>query len=151
MQILVNDRDYLDDFVRLNEEWIAKYFQIEEVDIKIAKNPGQIIDTGGYIFTLIDGNQVVGVCALFKQDDSTFEIARMAVPPEHQGNGFGDQLMEACIAKLDELGVRRTIVYSNTKLKAAVSLYKKYGFRTLKLGQHAAYSRANIVLERKLS
>jgi GNAT superfamily N-acetyltransferase len=148
VHVLENNRDYLSDFIRLNEEWISSYFEVEDVDKKLAENPGQVFDDGGYIFTVIENDEVVGVCALFREKAGIFELARMAVPPRHQGKGYGDVLMDACLSKLGEIHAKKAYIVSNTKLEAAISLYKKHGFETTVLGEHPVYSRANIVLER---
>ena len=65
MQIVENQPEYLDDFIRLNEEWISSYIEIEEVDKLLAANPYKIIENGGYIFTATSNGKAVGVCALF--------------------------------------------------------------------------------------
>jgi len=147
MEIFENNKDHLPDFISLNEEWISKYFQIEDVDTELSKNPHIVIDEGGYIFSLVDGNKVVGVCALFCDGNGVFELARMAVSPAHQGKGFGGKLIEACLAKLVKIVAKRVYVVSNTKLGPAISLYKKYGFVTKFKGVHPIYTRANIVME----
>lgn len=144
-----NNRAHLDDFIRLNEEWISTYFELEDIDRELATNPGKVIDDGGYIFGLVEKNEVVGVCALFRESDSVFEIARMAVSPNHQGNGYGDILMNACLKKLAALRATRAYIVSNTKLEAAIALYKKHHFETVHLGEHPDYSRGNIVMERR--
>jgi ribosomal protein S18 acetylase RimI-like enzyme len=149
MELKENDESRLTDFIRLNEEWISRYFEIEEVDRALAKNPYKIIAAGGYIFSLILADEVVGVCALFNHGDGTFELARMAVPPKHQGKGFGNKLIDACLKKLLLIDAESVYLVSNTKLKAAIELYRKYGFKTVSEGSHPEYSRANIVMERR--
>ena len=151
MHLVENDRALLDDFLRLNEEWISAYFEIETSDRALADNPGRIIDEGGYIFSLVSGGTVAGVCALFNEGNGTYELARMAVAPEQQGKGYGNRLMTACLGKLAEIGATRVYLLSNTKLEAAISLYKKHGFETVSVGQHPVYARANIVMERSIS
>ncbi len=143
-----NNRDHLADFIRLNEEWISKYFKLEEADQALSQNPGKVIDDGGYIFSLLVDEEVVGVCALFYEGAAVYEIARMAVSPQYHGRGYGDILMKACLNKLNELRASRAYIVSNTKLEAAVALYKKHGFETIHLGEHPEYARANIVMER---
>jgi N-acetylglutamate synthase-like GNAT family acetyltransferase len=148
MKILENNLDYLHDFIRLNEEWITQYFTIEKADMKLAENPTQIIDDGGYIFSLKVEKKIVGVCALFHVGDKKYELARMAVSSNYQGNGYGEKLMQCCIDKLSQINAKRVYLLSNTKLIAAISLYKKYGFKVVSVGQHPVYARANIVMER---
>ncbi len=148
MNIIENSRDYLADFIRLNEEWISQYFEIEETDKNLASNPFKIIEDGGYIFCLVSGDNVMGVCALFNVGDGEFELARMAVSPACHGKGYGNRLIEHCLSKLKEINAQRVYLVSNTKLEAAISLYKKHGFQTVSAGPHPIYSRANIVMER---
>ena len=103
MEIIENNRHYLKDFISLNEEWISSYFMLEAVDHSLAENPGKVIDNGGYIFSLLLDNQVVGVCALFNEGNGIFELARMAVSPAHQGKGYASLLIEACLNKIKML------------------------------------------------
>ena len=147
MEIFENNKNHLPDFISLNEEWISKYFQLEDVDTKLSENPHVVIDDGGYVFSLVDGTKVVGVCALFNDGDGVYELARMAVSPEHQGKGYGSKLIEACLKKLCKILAKKVYVVSNTKLEPAILLYKKYGFVTKFEGVHPVYTRANIVME----
>jgi putative acetyltransferase len=148
MKIVENEKKFLEDFIRLNEEWISTYFEIEEVDRKLAANPYQIVENGGHIFSLVSEKEVLGVCALFNDGDGVFELARMAVSRQSQGGGLGHKLMLACLAKLSEIGANKVYLVSNTKLASAIALYKRHGFKTVSQGQHPIYSRANIVMER---
>jgi len=151
MYVAENKQEYLDDFIRLNEEWIASFFEIEDADRKLAANPNKVIDDGGYIFSLIFDEEVVGVCALFNEGNGVYELARMAVFSKHHGKGYGKKLMQECISKLKEIEAKKVYLISNTKLKIAISLYEKYGFQTVSKGQHPNYLRANIVMERNVS
>lgn len=150
MPILINQKQYLPDFIRLNEDWISHYFRIEEADRELARNPAGIIDDGGYIFSLLEKEQVVGVCALFKEEDDVFQLARMAVSPETQRKGYGDALMNAAFEHLHKIGASRVYLLSNTILAPAIALYRKHGFTVLGEGQHPVYARFNIVMEKLL-
>ncbi|ROR94887.1 N-acetylglutamate synthase-like GNAT family acetyltransferase [Sinobacterium caligoides] len=151
MEVLENQKEFLDDFIHLNEEWITTYFELEAADHALAENPFKIIEDGGYIFSLASNDRVHGVCSLFYEEDGVFELARMAVSPYSQGKGYGNKLIEAALSKLSEIGAKRVYLVSNTKLKPAIELYKKYGFNTIFEGQHPMYSRANIVMSRNVS
>lgn len=150
MELLVNGTEYLKDFIRLNEDWITRYFKLEEADLKLREEPFRIIEEGGYIFTLVEDSEVLGVCALFNKGDGVFELARMAVDPQHQGKKLGVKLMQAAMDTLTELNAKKVQLYSNTMLDPATSLYKKYGFETVSVGQHPTYKRANIMMEKQL-
>ena len=138
------------DFIRLNEQWISEYFCIEELDRELAKNPFKIVTDGGHIISLVENSRVIGVCALFKDDDQAFEFARMAVEPSERGKGYGDKLLSAALERTKERGASIVYLVSNTILVPAIRLYRKHGFVTRTEGQHPVYARANIIMERQL-
>jgi len=146
LEIVENKTEYLNDFIRLNEEWITSFFQLEDTDRKLAENPKKIIDDGGYIYSLLTNDEVVGVCALFNEGNSVYELARMAVSPKHQGKGYGDKLLNACLSKAKEIKANKVYLVSNTQLEAAIALYRKHNFKTVNKEQHPIYSRANITM-----
>jgi len=137
-------------FKDLNEEWITQYFKMEESDHKALGHPEEyIIDKGGHIYIALYDGEAVGACALIKMDDSKFELAKMAVSPKAQGKSIGTLLGQACIDKARELGADTLFLESNTRLKPAISLYRKLGFEKI-TGPPSPYERANIQMELKL-
>lgn len=88
MLIEFNNELHCRDFVRLNELWITEHFQIEEADRKLAADPMKIVADGGHIISLVEDGHVVGVCALFKESNNRFQLARMAVEPRERGKGY---------------------------------------------------------------
>lgn len=140
---------YQEAFKTLNEEWIRKYFVMEEADFKALDHPQEyILDRGGYIAIALLENEPVGTCALMKMDNPQFdyELAKMAVSPKAQGLGIGYQLGLKVIEKAKELGATTVFLESNTVLKPAIQLYKKFGFKEI---EHIAtpYERCNIQME----
>ena len=108
-----------------------------------------IIDKGGHIYIALYNGEAVGACALIKMDDKKFELAKMAVSPKAQGKSIGTLLGLACIEKAKELGGDTLFLESNTRLKPAISLYRKLGFEKI-TGPPSPYERANIQMELKL-
>jgi len=151
MDIFENNKDHYQAFIDLNEQWITSFFEIEEVDRKLAANPHKIVTDGGYIFSLVSEGEVVGVCALFNDGDGVYELARMAVDPEHQGRRFGDKLMKVALKKVSEIGASKVYLLSNKGLTKALSMYKKYGFKTMSEEAHPVYTRCDITMELEIS
>lgn len=152
MQIFENNIEHLPDFIRLNEEWILKYFALEDADIELAANPSKIIENNGYIFSLVENQLIVGVCALFSEGDGVFEVARLAVSPAHQGKGYGRVLLKTCLTKATEvLHAQKVYLVSNTKLKPAIKLYTEFGFIPVESVRHTFYARGNITLQLNLT
>ncbi len=134
-------------FRQLNEEWITKYFRMEESDYKALDHPGEyILDKGGHIFMALYKGEPVGACAIIPMDDGGFELAKMAVSPKAQGLGIGFLIGQACIGKARKLGARRVYLESNTALKPAINLYHKLGFHKV-AGPPSPYERCNIQME----
>ncbi len=133
-------------FKLLNEEWIKAYFVLEDADKRALDDPeGYILEKGGKIFCAMEGDIVLGVCALMKMDDDNFdfELAKMAVSPTAQGKGIGYLMGLAIIEKAKSLGAKNLFLESNTKLKPALSLYRKLGFQEIE-GYNSPYARSNI-------
>jgi ribosomal protein S18 acetylase RimI-like enzyme len=134
-------------FRRLNEAWITKYFSIEESDRNVLDAPDrQILQKGGHILVAELGERVAGVCALLKMPDGGYELAKMAVDPEFQGRGIGLLLGQAAVARARSSGAPRVYLESNTKLKPAITLYEKLGFRKV-VAPPSPYARSNIQME----
>ncbi len=140
------------EFVKvLNYEWLNKYFSVEPSDVIQLSNPTvEIIDKGGYIFYALADNEIVGTVTLMKEGNTIFELGKMAVTESAQGKGIGKKLIEFSIETAESLGAEKLILYSNTRLETAVSLYKKFGFQET-LMDKAHYKRANMKMERLIN
>ena len=134
VEILEYDPQYKDYFKKLNLQWLKKYFEVEERDKKILSNPEtEIIQKGGFIFfARLDGD-IVGTTALLKVDDETYEISKMAVTEPAQGKQAGKKLADAAIGRAKSKGAKRLLLKTDNRLKAAVNLYRKLGFRVTQL------------------
>lgn len=139
-------------FEQLNREWIEQYFDLEEADLEVFRDPTRsILLPGGQIFFVLAGNQVQGTCAVLRRSPLECEIAKMAVAAEARGRGLGDLLMEAAIRFAIETGAQRIIIVSNTVLQPAIRLYQKHGFIRVPLASDERYRRVNIRLIRELA
>jgi len=140
---------YHDAFKSLNEEWISKYFKIEEADRKALDNPkSYILNKGGKIFVALYQGQPVGVCSLIKMNDPEYEyeLAKMAVSPAVQGKNIGWLLGQTVINAAKKLGASKLYLESNTALKPAINLYHKLGFKKV-VTRSTPYARCNIQME----
>lgn len=151
MPIELDNRRHCEDFVRLNLQWINEHFEMEDADRKMAADPFRVVADGGHIISLVEDGRVIGVCALVKESERCYQLARMAVAPEERGKGHGDTLLDAALERARADGAERVYLLSNTVLGPAISLYLKHGFVTQSEGAHPAYARCNIVMERRWS
>ena len=143
--------DFRPAFEQLNRDWIESYFVLEDADRAVFADPaGAILAPGGQIFFVVEGDTVLGTCAVLRHSQAECEIAKMAVAAAARGRGLGDLLMRAAIEFAGSVGARRVIIVSNTILAPAIQLYRKHGFIQVPLAADDRYQRANIRMEREL-
>lgn len=143
---------YADEYARafdaLNRAWLEHYELFEESDRKHLEHPRtSILATGGEIFFALANGEVVGTCAAIVCDAETIELAKLAVREDVRGLGIGRALTEAALAWARERRARRVILVSSTKLRAALQLYERLGFRHGPVPADAAYVTADVYME----
>jgi putative acetyltransferase len=137
-------------FKALNEAWITQYFVLEAKDREVLDDPqGKVIDRGGAILFLMDGDEAAGCCALLAMADGGFEVAKMAVAEPYKGRGFGRELMAACVERARAAGAPRLYLETNSALTPALTLYRSFGFRELGGMKRGAsdYARVDVWME----
>jgi ribosomal protein S18 acetylase RimI-like enzyme len=63
--------------------------------------------------------------------ETTGRVHWMAIVPEFQGKGLGKALMTIVCQRLRELGYRRAFLRTSSARRAAIRLYRKFGFEPL--------------------
>ena len=150
MKIVAFDNQYAKDFAELNYAWLERFFWVEEHDREVLNNPNSyIIQNGGHIFFVIQNNQVIACAALMKEPHG-WELSKMAVKEGLQGKGIGKELMNYLIDFAKAQGWKELMLYSNTRLAPAISLYKKMGFKKIPLEVDNPYERADIKMSKSL-
>jgi GNAT superfamily N-acetyltransferase len=135
------------DFVRLNREWIERYFVLEAPDLAVFEDPhAAIVAPGGQIFFAVEGDSVLGTCAVLKLATGKMELAKMAVAPAAQGRGIGRLLGEAAIAFAKAAGATRLVLVSNSRLTPALTLYQRLGFHDAPLPDAYRYTRGDVYM-----
>jgi N-acetylglutamate synthase-like GNAT family acetyltransferase len=140
-------------FRTLNEEWITRYFALEEKDIETLGDPeNTILRKGGQIFMVHLNAKPVGCVALIPIGGGVFELSKMAVSPECRGQGIGRRLIEFTIGQARMLGASSLFLGSSTKLPSAIHLYESVGFRHVRPESlpPVPYTRANIFMRLSL-
>jgi ribosomal protein S18 acetylase RimI-like enzyme len=133
-------------FERLNREWIEKFFWMEPLDFEVLQRPEEhIIKPGGAILMASVNTEIAGTVALKFVEPGVFEFTKMAVDEKFRGMKIGEALALNAIVKARAMGAHKIILYSNTLLAPAISLYKKIGFAEIPLD--GPYKRSNIKME----
>ncbi len=146
-ELITYESRYQPDFKRLNLEWLEKYNLTESHDLEILDDPdGTVIARGGCIFLVKEGDDVIGTAGLWKENDDEYELVKMAVDPLHQGKGISKLLLDKCLEEAKRRNAKRIFLYSNSQLKTALALYKKYGFRHIEV-KDAPFLTADVKME----
>ncbi|MGI9545227.1 MAG: GNAT family N-acetyltransferase, partial [Cyclobacteriaceae bacterium] len=87
-----------------------------------------------------------------KQDDYTYELAKMAVDEAYRGKQIGKKLGLIAIERAKKLKAEKIILESNKTLTPALNLYRRLGFVNV-CADHlkSLYQRANVTMELNLS
>lgn len=149
VEIIDYDDNLREPVKTLNYEWLEKYFRVEPNDVIQLSNPKEeIIDKGGLIFYARWNNEIVGTASLLKISPGEYELGKMAVTEKARGHHIGNALIEHCFHVSQRMKIRKLVLYSNTLLKPAIHLYKKYGFHEVPI-EKGHYERANIKMEKR--
>lgn len=135
-------------FRSLNRAWIERFFALEPADLKTLDDPeGAIVAPGGEIFFALVAGTVAGTAAAVPVGPGAFELAKMAVSPEHQGSGIGQALGQAVIDWVRSQRATRLFLLTNSSLGPALRLYRRLGFQDRPLPSHTDYARADVYME----
>ena len=140
-------------FRTLNEEWITRYFVLEEKDrITLGDPHGNIVAPGGQVLMVRVKGEPVGCVALLPMDDGSFELSKMAVATKLRGQGVGRRLILHAVEHARSLGARSVFLGSSTKLGNAVHLYESVGFQHVAAESLPAmkYQRADVFMRMDL-
>ena len=138
-------------FESLNRAWIEKYFWLEEIDIYVLQHPEDaIISKGGSILMATYDGAVAGTVALKKVNNDVYEFTKMAVDVAFRRKGIAEALSYAAFDKAKMAGAKKVILYSQTGLAAAITMYKKLGFAEVPL-EAGVYKRSDIKMEIELA
>lgn len=150
IQIIDYSPEFQHAFEQINKEWVIQYFSLEPFDIMQLENPeAHILSKGGAILFAKEGEEIIGTVGLVKMEEGVFELIKMGVRPKAQGKKVGQMLVKAILEKAKEMGAKKVVLYSNSKLEAALNIYRKFRFREL-VPECGKYQRCDIKMEIEL-
>jgi len=132
IEFIAFDEKYMNDFRRLNEDWLGSYLEITDYDRHILSNPiKEIINKNGKIYLLMSGDKVVGTYALQKISDQACELSKFTILEEFRGRKLGERMLEHAIENVKRLKCNSIMLFTHHELKEASRLYSKMGFEVI--------------------
>ncbi len=147
----VTIREFRDDlapfFLSINQEWIEKFFSMEAFDREQLEHPRKnIIEKGGQVWFAEYEGQVIGTASMRWVEDGVYELIKMGVTPQAQGQSVGQKLAISAITWAKNQRAKRVVLYSNTCLAPAIRLYRRLGFVEVPI-ESGKYQRCDIKME----
>lgn len=149
MNIVKYDKKYCEEFIRLNLEWIDRYYEIEPSDRKMLKSIDEYIQKGAMIYFAVEDEQVLATCMIEPHEDNVWEICKLAAAEQYTGKGAGSAVFEACLNYAIEHGAKKIELVTGSILKPALHIYKKFNFQEVPLDRNKwPYKRAELAFEK---
>ncbi|MCM1040685.1 MAG: GNAT family N-acetyltransferase [Ruminococcus sp.] len=148
MNIIPYDTRYKEKFIEYNIDWILDNFGfLEKEDEETFENIEQDIANGAMIYFAIEGESVLAACMTKPMQGGTWEICKLASNKHRPHKGCGSAVFLAAMQWAINHGASRLFIISNRKLKTAIYIYEKYGFKEVQLTNYN-YIRGDIAFEK---
>ena len=85
--------------------------------------------------------ELIGNICLIHHNDKNIEISKMCVRKDFQGFGLSKILMDKAIEYAKNKKYSEITIYTNSELKTAIKLYKKYKFMEIALDSKHSYGK----------
>ena len=148
MKIIEYDSKYKEDFIQFNKDLIIDNLGfLEDEDIKTFEKMDEELANGAMIYFAIEDGSALACCMAKPMENGTWEICKLASNKNRVHKGCGSAVFEAAVQWAIDHGAKRLFILSNSRLKAAIHIYEKFGFHQLKLDDYE-YVRGDIAFER---
>lgn len=147
MHIEEYKKEYKKYFIEFNTQWITENFGHTEPEDKLMfDSVDEILADGAMIYFAVEGKNVLACCMTHIIKGDEWEICKLASNSKISHKGAGTAVFNACFDYAIANGARRLFLISNTKLKPALHIYEKAGFRQIVLDDYE-YERGDIAFE----
>ncbi len=128
---------------------IGDTLDAEGLDHDIAHWQDEYDGRAGVLLLVVDeAGEVVGTAAVRILESGVAELKRMWLRPVARGRGLAQELLDKCLDEGRRLGCQTMRLDSQTRMAAAVKLYRNNGFREIPI--YNDNRRADIWMERAL-
>lgn len=133
--IIENGDEYIAEVKELIMEYtdrLDRDFSFQRLDDELNSLEDKYFSPNGELIVAIEDENVLGMVAYHRHDESTYEMKRRYIKPEARGCHLGNILVSEIIKKAYNNGFKEMVLNTIVPLKPAISLYKKHGFKECK-------------------
>ena len=135
MNIIEYDKKYKNEFIRLNTEWLNRFFMVEPVDQDMMDRVDELIENGAMVYFAIEDNKVLATCMAMKVKENHWEICKLAAQNQYTGTGAGSAVFKASMDYAIKKGAAKLSLISCRSLSHAIHIYEKFGFKEVPLNK----------------
>jgi N-acetylglutamate synthase-like GNAT family acetyltransferase len=147
VKIIEYDKKYKQDFIDFNTAWIVDNFGfIEREDEETFANIEKSVENGAMIYFAMENDVALATCMAMPMKDGVWEICKLASNKAYPHKGAGSAVFKATMDWAINHGAKKLFLLSNSKLKPALHIYEKFGFKEIKLDDYE-YVRGDIAFE----
>ena len=148
MEIIEYQEKYKQDFIKLNTQWVERYFVMEQADRDVLEHVEELLKTGAMIYFAVEKGEVLATCMAMPLGEDVWEICKLAASGQYTGTGAGSAVFKASMDYAIAQGAKKLTLISNRRLKPALHIYQKFGFREVPLNKaYWGFDRADIEFE----
>lgn len=148
MKIIEYQEKYKKDFIELNTAWVERFFKMEQADLDVLEHVDDLLKDGAMVYFAVEEDQVLATCMAMPLGDDVWEICKLAAAGQYTGKGAGSAVFKACMEYAIAHGAKKLTLISNRRLKPALHIYEKYGFKEVPLNKaYWGFDRADIEFE----
>lgn len=147
MNVIPFEEKYRQSFIDFNTDWIISNFGfLEDHDKEAFEKIDEKIKAGAMIFFAVENDIALATCMAMPVEGTIWELCKMGSNKNIPHKGAGSAVFEASMKWALAHGAERIVILSNSKLKPALHIYEKYGFKEIKLDDYE-YVRGDIAFE----
>jgi putative acetyltransferase len=151
MEIIQYQEKYREDFVRLNTEWLERFYTVEPYDQDMMDRVEEFIEKGGMVYFAIEKGKVLSTCMTMPLYGDVWEMCKLASVGQYTGTGAGSAVFKACMDYAISKGAKKLSLISCKALKPAIHIYEKFGFKEVPLNKEFwGAEKADIEMEYKV-
>lgn len=130
MQI-VDGTAYPDEVKKLIKEYyhrLGRDLSFQNIEAELDDPAVRYSPPQGELLVALENDEVLGMVAYHRLTSKRCEMKRLYLTPNARGRHLGERLVETIIDHAKASGYEEMVLDTIKPLKAAVSLYRKYGF-----------------------
>ena len=128
---IVDGKDFIPQVKKLIVEYterLGRDLAFQHINEELQNPATKYTAPEGEILVALEKNEVLGMVAYHRHNESRCEMKRLYVRPKARGLHLGDALVKEIVSHARKAGYKEMVLDTITPLKSAIHLYEKHGF-----------------------